>query len=83
MLYTYVLESGLFYYHTELEPPIKDTLNKGQPLYKDKIHVPKIIKIPMVPIHFLPPKEDKLSTKDKMVGPKVSFVQRFHYTDYL
>ena len=59
-----------------VEPPIKGTVKKGQPLYKGHGPVSPKIQPPIVLIHFLPLKEDNLSTKDKSVGPKVSFIQR-------
>ena len=51
-----------------VDPPIKDTPNEGQPLYKGHCLCPPRI-------YFLRPKEDNLSAKDIL---KVSFVQRFH-----
>ena len=52
-----------------VKPPIRDTLNKGQSLYKGHGPCP----ISHSANTFLPPKEDNLSTKDKWLGPKVSF----------
>ena len=58
--------------HSTVEFPIRDTPNKGQPL-KGMVHVPQKIHIPIVLIHFLPPKEDNLSGLNK-----VPFTWRFY-----
>ncbi len=48
-----------------VEPLIKDTPRKGQPLYKGQL----------LPKRGQPPRK-----RDKMAGPKVSFTQRLHCT---
>ena len=42
-------------------------------LQRTKLKVQKMLYIPIYPIHFDPPKEDNLLTKDKIDCPKVSF----------
>ncbi len=44
---------------------------------KDTSNIPKSV----YAIHFNLRKEDNLSTRDKMAGPKVSLTRRFHCTD--
>ncbi len=36
----------------------------------------------MLLIHYKPLKSKEISTKDKMADPNVSFVQRFHYSNF-
>ena len=45
---------------------------QGTPFMSSKVNFPIVL------IHFKPPREDNLPTKDKMTGPKVSFIQRLH-----
>ena len=75
----------LLIHNYTVEPPIKDPPKKGQCIKylstKDTSFVPKI-HFPYKLYIGKPPKEDNLSTKDKTcriyIGPKVSFVRRFH-----
>lgn len=63
-----------------MKPPIKDTLYKGQPLYKGQSSWSLILSFCIIhaTIHLHLRKDDKLSKKDKNFGPEVSFIRSFH-----
>ena len=48
---------------TTVEPPIKDPLRKGQPLYKGHLSCPQ-------KLYFKPPREDNFPTTTKWLVPK-------------
>ena len=64
-----------------VEPPIKDTPNKGhnkKKLYKGHILRSQSSTFLLYQYIFNLRREDNLSIKDKMPGPNVSFIRRFH-----
>ncbi len=68
---------GLVSIFYAVEPPIKDTPRRGQPLYKGQFiisqnnHFSYILDLR---------EEDNLSIVDEIAGPNVSFIQRLHCT---
>ena len=57
-----------------MEPPIKDTPNKGHLSIRDTCFNPVLI----LPCIIEPPNKGHLCIKDTFHGPSVSFIQRFH-----
>ena len=64
----------LFFFFT-VEPPIMDTPNK--PLYKGYT-LRSLLYYVYILVHFNLQKEYNLSITDKMLGPNVSIILRFH-----
>ena len=61
----------MFYAVITVEPPIRDPLRWGRPLYKGHLFQPNAVLFDLRD-------RDDLSTRDKIVGPIASLVQRFH-----
>jgi hypothetical protein len=71
IVYSGTSDSGLSQIRTQYNKP----LYKGQDLRSQNTYT-----LLIVLVHFGPPKEDNLLTKNKYSCPKVSFTQRFHCT---
>ena len=61
-----------------VESLIVDTPKRTASQQRTQLEVLSNYFLPIVAIHFKPPKEDNLLTKDKRGHPKVSFIRRFH-----